>query len=103
MSVETRASFLNMVRSISYQSESNDSPVQQRSGDATHFSSGMLDPFSQETEFGAFVRSYGGLGKDVVTELLLTRNGTLVPALHVAEQRRQQLRSFDWTNTNPGC
>jgi hypothetical protein len=67
VSVETRATFLNVVRSISYQSESNDSPVQQRSGDAAHFSSDMLDPFSRETEFGVFVHSFGDLGKDVVT------------------------------------
>jgi hypothetical protein len=63
----------------------------------------MVDPFSEETEVGAFVHSFGGLGKDVVTELLVTRNGTLVPALQMAEQRTQQHRSFDLTNTNPDC
>lgn len=95
MSVETRAPFSNVIRSISYQSESNDSPVQQRSEDASHFSSGMLDPFSEETEVGVFVHSLGGLGKDVVTELLVTRNGTLVRSLQMAEHRTQRLRSFD--------
>jgi hypothetical protein len=53
--------FSNETRSISYQSDSNDSPVQQYSRDASHFSSGMVDPFSEETEvfFCAFFRRVG--------------------------------------------
>jgi hypothetical protein len=58
----------------------------------------MVDPFSEETEVGVFVHSFGGMGKDVITELLVTRNGTLVPTLQMAE-----LSLFDSTNTNPNC
>jgi hypothetical protein len=54
----------------------------------------MVDPFLEETEFGAFVHSFGGLGKDMMTELLITRNGISVRALQMAERRMQQLRSF---------
>jgi hypothetical protein len=103
MSVEARAPFYDVIRSISYQSESNDSPVQQFSGDASHFSSGVVEPISEATEAGAFVHSFGCLRKDVTSELLETRNGTLVPALKVAEQRTQQLGFFDSTNTNLDC
>jgi hypothetical protein len=49
----------------------------------------MVGPLSEETEVGAFVHSFGGLGKDVMTELLVTRNGTLVPAQQMAKQRKQ--------------
>jgi hypothetical protein len=40
-------------------------------------------------EVGAFVHSFGDLEKDVVTELLVTRIGTLVLALQMAEKRTQ--------------
>ena len=103
MSVETRAPFSKVIRSISYQSESNDSPVQQFLQGASRFSSGMVDPFSEETEVCAFVYSFGGLGKELMTELLVKRNGTLVPAMRMAEQRTQQFRFFDSTNTDPDC
>jgi hypothetical protein len=55
----------------------------------------MVDPFSEETEVGAFEDSFGGLVRDVATQLLVTRNGTLVRALQMAEQRTQQLRSSE--------
>jgi len=46
-------------------------------------------------EVGAFIHSFGDLDKDVVTELLVTRNDTLVLALQMAGKRMQQIRFFD--------